>query len=438
MAVPPLTSAEVEFFMREGYIIRRQVLDPALLAAATDRWWQTNQVKRLQRDQPYSWLQPFTAEESSADDHNQRAGMSWRCRGIANEELLLDLLPRRLFLAAEQLCGVGSLIWPEGKTKPGFNFGHPGGNFHGKGTPGQACRGVYCNLPSPDAERKSIDGHVDGWANDRWRLSCHCFLGDSPGGVPAAGGGFGIWPTSHRQLWHRHRGTSYSAFFAQTHLSDSDLAAMPPEAWQESEEYERTLRRIRDTITPVDCALAPGDVILWHHRMMHTGGGWQNLSRHIRAALIYDFTRKDEGEQPHNHRTACYASRTSAPCWLCTVGCAPSAQHSVCPCMAATQLARVASTRVAGARRHRNPMCVRSGRTGARRFVQRSVFLPRLLGSAGLAVHPLEMSLCASMLAGCLLTMLHRRTSTRRRQQWQQQRRSFEANAVVCVEWSAV
>jgi hypothetical protein len=31
--------------------------------------------------------------------------------------------------------------------------------------------------------------------------------------------------------------------------------------------------------TPVDAALALGDVVLWHHRMVHTGGGWQNLSR---------------------------------------------------------------------------------------------------------------------------------------------------------------
>ena len=53
-----------------------------------------------------------------------------------------DMLARPCFAAAEQLCGEGTLIYPEGKTQPGANFAHPGANFRGVGSPGQAGRGV--------------------------------------------------------------------------------------------------------------------------------------------------------------------------------------------------------------------------------------------------------------------------------------------------------
>ena len=96
---PPLqlSADEIAHFMDRGYVIKRNCLDTALLRQATDRWWATNQIDRLCRDQPASWLEGFSAAESSADDHNQRNGSSWRCRLIANEPLVLDLLPRRLF-----------------------------------------------------------------------------------------------------------------------------------------------------------------------------------------------------------------------------------------------------------------------------------------------------------------------------------------------------
>jgi hypothetical protein len=283
-----VSTAEVAFFLREGYLILRRVLDPALLKAATDRVWEVNPVSRLRRVEPTTWLAPFSPDEASpSEDHQQRSGMSWRCREVANEELFLDLLPRRLFPLASRLAGEGTLVWPAGRCKPGANFGHPGGNFHGKGSPGQACRGVYCVLPSPHAPRSDVatTAHVDGWAGDRWRLSCHCFLGDAAAGVAGAGGGFGIWPGSHRQLWHTHRGVSYSEAWGRAHLTPTELAAIPPDTWVESTKYLDIKRHILETVTPVDCALSPGDVVIWHHRLIHTGGGWQNLSPQIRMAL---------------------------------------------------------------------------------------------------------------------------------------------------------
>ena len=41
-------------------------------------------------------------------------------------------------------CAHASILtwWRMLRSLRSFNFAHPGGNFHGKGTPGQACRGA--------------------------------------------------------------------------------------------------------------------------------------------------------------------------------------------------------------------------------------------------------------------------------------------------------
>ena len=203
MASAPLVSErELRSFMRDGYLIKRGCLDPSLLQPARDRMWEMNEVPRLQRDEPESWLQPFVEHEQSPADQNQRSagagsggavsgGRSWRLRAVGAEELFLDLLPRAVFPIAEELCGAGTLVWPDGATQKDFTFGHPGGNYAGKGTAGQALRGVYNVLPSPlDVPRNNIaqSAHVDGWAGDRWRVSCHAYLED----VTPGGGGFGV------------------------------------------------------------------------------------------------------------------------------------------------------------------------------------------------------------------------------------------------------
>ena len=269
----PLSGAEVSHFMREGWVIKRACLDPALLAEACDKLWAENEVPRLQRSKPSSWLSPFSDEEASSDDHNQRgsgtagagAGRSWRCRAVANDTVFLDLLPRAIFPIAEQLMGEGTVLWPEeGKTKPEFRFGHPGGNFAGKGTAGHGCRGVYCLLPQPlDVPRVPMQGHVDGWAGDSWRMSAHCYLED----VTPGGGEFCLWPRSHRQLWHKHRGVSYAETWAKagaTRYGVTDPAApLVPFAEEEPEAYHAELAAIRKDTAPVACALKPGDVVIW-------------------------------------------------------------------------------------------------------------------------------------------------------------------------------
>ena len=277
---PPLTQTQIRTFLRDGFLIVRNALDPKLLDEARDLLWAESQVPRLQRDDPTTWLQPFSAEEQSTVDQNQRSGRGWRLRSIAADDIVLDLLPRRMFHLAEQLCGKGTLIYPSGNTRPEFTFGHPGGNYAGKGTAGEACRGCYCILPQPlDVPRSNSaeSAHVDGWAGDRWRVSCHAYLED----VLPGGGEFAIWPGSHRRLWHRHRGVSYARTLAGTRGEEFSES--------ETDEYMAELNAIKRDTTPVAFAMAAGDCVFWHHRMLH----WpvHNTGGTIRQALIYDYTK---------------------------------------------------------------------------------------------------------------------------------------------------
>ena len=137
-------------------------LDPELVRRARDRWWEMNPAPDIvKKDDPTTWLggwenvdpERLAAHRDSLPEHEINAregkhesasanGLSWTCRHVGGDEVFLDMLARPCFAAAEQLCGEGTLIYPEGKTQPGANFAHPGANFRGVGSQGQAGRGV--------------------------------------------------------------------------------------------------------------------------------------------------------------------------------------------------------------------------------------------------------------------------------------------------------
>ena len=105
--VPALTDEEVLRFVRDGFLLKRQLLDPALCARCRDRMWEVNEVPRLDRGDPNTWVGRFSEEEAHADPGKYRSGFSWRSRAIGTEDLFLDLLPRnpRVLEIAEELLG---------------------------------------------------------------------------------------------------------------------------------------------------------------------------------------------------------------------------------------------------------------------------------------------------------------------------------------------
>ena len=282
--VEHLSPEEVSFFVREGYLVKPAALDPRRIDAARQHWWSHNRVGRLRPDEPATWLGGFRDDELCEDPSNAVSRLSWDCRMVGGDEPLLDLLPRACWGAVTQLLGT-DLVIPEGRTKPGSNFAHPGANIAGVGSPGQACRGVYCSMPEPltPAERAAIpplpersSGHCDGWDGTRWRLSLSTTLDD----VPPGGGALCLWPRSHRRLYPLRHLRIVSEAESRARASDvaqrrfgnqsdlPDVAIGNGDVVQEIRdgEFAAELARVNEDTRPVECCGPAGTVIFWHPR----------------------------------------------------------------------------------------------------------------------------------------------------------------------------
>lgn len=160
--------------------------------------------------------------------------------------------------------GTRGFAWPGGPVDPAL------------GTEG--ARGIYCTLPY-EGEAPSYDGaHTDGHP---FMLSMVGLIADSP----PRGGAFQVWPGSHRRL--------YPTFWMQydqaripfyDHLPSYSGVLNPPA-------YHEELARILEDTEPVDCFGHAGDVVLWHHRLVHMAG--ENHSKVMRCAVLGDFARDD-------------------------------------------------------------------------------------------------------------------------------------------------
>ena len=259
-------------------------------------------------------------------------GLSWTCRHVGGDEVFLDMLARPCFAAAEQLCGEGTLIYPEGKTQPGANFAHPGANFRGVGSAGQAGRGVYAKMPPrlSDEERAAAmdepitGGHVDGWDGDRWRVSVNTTLDD----VEPGGGAFSVWPGSHLLTYpHRHWTYDWDDDTAPTGDMSTGVKRIS------NPDFDAAVAKAKEEIEPVELCGPAGSVIFWcgahtplathappapasgaahlahlrlhhevrspliigscmrrHHRLMHSGS--RNRGTSIRSGVIFEYYKK--------------------------------------------------------------------------------------------------------------------------------------------------
>ena len=133
-----LTQKDIEFFKTEGYLVKRNVLNPELMERARTRLWDGAPEGR-RRDDPETWIGPFTAEEENIDKDNNRRGFRWNFREPGGEAWMVQLLATdpNVWGMAEQFLGKGNLVQPD------------------------RVRGIYCTLPYGDVPKKSIGCHVD-------------------------------------------------------------------------------------------------------------------------------------------------------------------------------------------------------------------------------------------------------------------------------------
>ncbi|MBI1928378.1 phytanoyl-CoA dioxygenase family protein [Candidatus Poribacteria bacterium] len=232
-----LSREEILFFKREGYLIKRSVLNPSLMARARERLWE-NAPPPLDRNRPETWVGPFP--EKCDDPKSVRGGYSWKFREPGGEDWMVWLLATdaSVWGMAEQLLGVGTLATPE------------------------RIRGIYCILPEGDAPERPTTCHVDAHP---FHLGVVGYID----AVPPGGGGFTVWSGSHRTFYYDFR-SQYR--------------------YEPTEQYEKDVA-IFNQQPYIECHGGPGDIVFWHHRIGHSAG--HNRSRQIRQAVLYDFRKKD-------------------------------------------------------------------------------------------------------------------------------------------------
>lgn len=228
----PLTDEQVIFFRDNGYLVLRNVLDPELMAQTRDAWWDAA-PKNLIRSDPNSWVGAFPDSR-----------FTWKYRDRSSEPWMIELLygNPELQAVAKQLLG------PELATP-------------------ERIRGIYCVFPDTDKAPRPAHFHVDAHA---FHLGVVGYVDD----VPPDGGGFTIWPGSHKQFYH-----TFKTAYTFNPLEENK------EVW-DTDAWRAVLQ-----IDPVHTYGSAGDVVLWHHRMGHGAG--HNRSGQVRQAVLYDFCRAD-------------------------------------------------------------------------------------------------------------------------------------------------
>jgi hypothetical protein len=241
-----LSADQIAFFVRDGYLVQRNVLEQSMVAAA----------RRLHD-------QHVQATESPAFD-----------RSLCAEPLLLDMLPRRCWRVAEQLVGPGTLVRPSSEPAATDGPKLSGGGVAG----GQHLRAIVSRFRSepvdPGLQRRPQRGcHVDAHP---FSLGVVAYLHD----VAPGAGGFTVWPGTHRR-----------AFWCFPWQYSSRLPSHAPLAGDGGNEgvVKNLVQAVlRDTF-PVSLHLARGDVVYFHHRLMHAGG--HNLTTTARVAVFYDYVK---------------------------------------------------------------------------------------------------------------------------------------------------
>lgn len=225
-----LTADDKAFFREHGYLVRHGVLSPAQIRGAQDALWEGI---RADRNDPATWVGAGPRAPVPASHPAIRA----------------TLHESPVFALAEELVGKGRL----------GSGGAPGPHL------------VY---PSGDSDWTGPDhGHLDGYYTPTngvpegtvglFHVGTTIYVDD----VVPRGGGFTLWPGTHRQ----------AAEYFRTHSFLSIAGG--------------SSRDVFDLRDPVEVTGLAGTVCLWHGQLVHSGS--KNCARSIRMALIARLARID-------------------------------------------------------------------------------------------------------------------------------------------------
>lgn len=284
-----LTQNEVRFFKEEGYLIKRGLIPQERVEVALETVWSAG-------SKPPSIIRGVP--ETYGTDEAKAAG--WAARDIGAD--MLSFVPGKPFESevwkiAEQLLGP-DLIMPD-PTLPARPTTSGGARACGRRT-----RGVYNTLPRNEPKPHGFfpgGCHQEGHP---FQLGVVAYVAP----VVPDGGGFHVWPRSHRMLWKTLL-KEYSSPGDGKGGTDTgpDMKLL---------NYEQTMDVIRAQ-QPVEFTGVGGDVLFWHHRLCqytqrshlqppfisskacvadahryagHAAG--QNFSPNIRMSCLYDFAQR--------------------------------------------------------------------------------------------------------------------------------------------------
>ena len=108
-----LSPEEIRFFKREGYLIKRGVMDAALMARARQQIWD-RATPSMRRDDPSTWVGPVKEEEVVEDDQLLAKNYRWHNYAMGVQDWVVEMLATnaRVFGMAEQLLGKCLLFHP--------------------------------------------------------------------------------------------------------------------------------------------------------------------------------------------------------------------------------------------------------------------------------------------------------------------------------------
>lgn len=242
-----LTINEINFFKRNGYVVKRQILDPDLMDQAIKRSW-SELPTTFSPNEPGTWKGDVTDSCMTCSMIERRGVVKLR-NCLWSEEVILEMYPRNptVFGIVEQLLGSGNVAQP-------MNI-----------------RGVYLNFPIPEIPDNNTNSQH--YEKHSLQLGTTAYLDD----VVPGGGEFVVYPKSH----------IFMNYAFKTRWNDD-----------ESKRVKLIRRILSRVIRPVRLSGKAGDVIFWHHRLLH--GRNINSSSQIRYAAVCDFCTKSLEEQKTN------------------------------------------------------------------------------------------------------------------------------------------
>ena len=252
---PILTTADCAFFKKNGYLVKRKLIDPSELQICVEKFWACAPAD-IKRDDTSSWVDPerHASWATSAvpgferREHN-RSGYRWTAHVLGTDPKFLAATAHH----PNALQVVEGLIGGPVKV-PGRN------------------RGIYAIFPV--SERGPLGPHVDSH-------TFQCQMVTYLGPIGPDGGGFTMWPGSHRQV-----------YYAQDQALN----------WTPNDDFPRVMAHMRATVQPVQLTGDIGDCVFTHHRVIHSAGS--NCGGTIRMGVFSDYEK----------------ARPPAPiCWRCVL-----------------------------------------------------------------------------------------------------------------------